>query len=42
LKTIPTELKTLRSLPEQFGQVVRASSLNDWWISNVWAQSVHA
>jgi hypothetical protein len=33
LKTIPTELNTLRNLPLQFGQVVSASSVNAWCAS---------
>jgi hypothetical protein len=39
---MPTEEKTLRSLPEQFGQTVRASSEKDCTASNRWSQAVQA
>jgi len=40
LNTTPTGENTLRSFPEHSGQTVRASSLNDWWMSKAWPQAV--
>jgi len=42
LKTTPTALNTLRSLPVHCGQTVRASSLKLWNCSNVCEHSVQA
>jgi len=39
---MPTEEKTLRSLPAQFGHSVRASSENAWTASKRWSHAVHA
>jgi len=33
LNVTPTEENTLRRRPEHSGHTVRASSLNDWWMS---------
>jgi hypothetical protein len=42
LKTIPTEEKTLRSLPEQVGHSVSDGSEKDCTASNRWSQAVQA
>jgi hypothetical protein len=42
LKTTPTEENTLRSLPEQTGQLVRASSVKACTASKRWPHSVQA
>jgi hypothetical protein len=42
LNTTPTGEKSLRSLPLQAGQTVRASSLNDWTTSSRSPHSVQA
>jgi len=39
---MPTELKTLRSLPWQFGHSVSAASENDWTASSWCPHSVQA
>jgi hypothetical protein len=41
LKTIPTALYSLRSLPPQAGHSVRASSVNDCTTSSGSPQAVH-
>jgi hypothetical protein len=42
LKTTPTALKSLRSLPSHTGQTVSASSLKLWNCSKEWPHSVQA
>jgi len=42
LKTTPTALKSLRSLPEHSGQTVSASSEKVWNCSKACPQSVQA
>ncbi|SKU22726.1 Uncharacterised protein [Mycobacteroides abscessus subsp. abscessus] len=39
---MPTELNSLRSLPEHFWHTVSASSVNDCTMSNLSPQSAHA
>jgi hypothetical protein len=41
LKTTPTALKTLRSVPSQDGQTVSASSVKLWRTSSELPHSVH-
>jgi len=41
LKTTPTALNTLRSVPSHWGQTVSESSEKDWTISKKWPQSAH-
>jgi hypothetical protein len=42
LNTTPTLPKSLRNRPEQFSQVVSASSLKAWTASKRLSHSVHA
>jgi hypothetical protein len=40
VKLTPTALNSLRSLPPQFGQTVRLSSVNSWWMSKAVSHTV--